>query len=164
MVLIGMVSERMVLPTGSYTAPWAGIAALSVLLSSDIIIALIVTIAAVALMLLSGTADWLSSIDILMTIVIVAWLIGWRLPDSQVVTHQQLIFIGVTAGLLQFLFLEVGMTVMGWIFDQQWATALAFGRLGFSTSILTALLYAVLTPLLSWVSRWVCCRWLKFTK
>lgn len=159
MVLVGFGSVRFVLPTGFFVAPWAGIISLAVLLSAGTGWAFLTTVIALIIMFVLGTAGWVAIIDVLLTVTPLAWLIGWQLPRDQGVTHQQLIFLGLVAGLLQLVLIEGGLAVTGWLFDGQRATAWAFVQLGFSTSILTALLYAVLTPLLAIAVRWLWQRW-----
>ena len=159
MVLVGFGSVRFVLPTGIFVAPWAGIISLAVLLSAGAGWAFLTTVIALIIMFVLGTAGWVAIIDVLLTVTPLAWLIGWQLPRDQGVTHQQLIFLGLVAGLLQLVLIEGGLAVTGWLFDGQGATAWAFVQLGFSTSILTALLYAVLTPLLAIAARWLWQRW-----
>ena len=102
--------------------------------------------------------DWVATVAILLTVIVLAWLVGWQLGD-RTVTHQQLIFLGLVAGLLQLVLIEVGLAIAGLLFDGQLATALAYARLGLSTSVLTALLYAVLTPLLGLGTRWLWRHW-----
>lgn len=159
MVLAGFVSVRFVLPTGIFVAPWAGIISQAVLLAAGTGWAFLTTVIALIIMFMIGTVGWVAVIDILLTVALLAWLIGWQIPRDQDVTHQQLIFLGLVAGLLQLVLIEGGLAVAGWLFDAQGATAWAFVRLGFSTSILTALLYAVLTPLLAIAARWLWQRW-----
>lgn len=158
MVLVGMVSARFILPTGVFVAPWAGIVALTILVAAGIGDALSVAIVALVIMSLTGMTDWVAIVATLLTVVILAWLIGWQLGD-RAITHQQLIFFGLVAGLLQLVLIEVGLAIAGLLFDGQLATALAYARLGLSTSILTALLYAVLTPLLGVGVRWLWRHW-----
>lgn len=143
MVLIGVVSERLILPTGMFVAPWAGIIALGILLATDLTTALGISIIALVFMFGAGSANILVIVDVLLTILVI-WLVTRRLYPK---THQQLILVGIIAGLLQLVIIEVGLAMMGWFFDQQWETVLAFGRLGLVTSVLTALLYAVFVPL-----------------
>jgi hypothetical protein len=159
MVLAGFVSVRFVLPTGIFVAPWAGIISLAVLLAAGTGWAFLTTVIALVIMFMIGTVGWVAVIDILLTVALLAWLIGWQIPRDQDVTHQQLIFLGLVAGLAQLVLIEGGLAVTGWLFDAQGATAWAFVRLGFSTSILTALLYAVLTPLLAIAARWLWQHW-----
>lgn len=158
MVLVGLISARFILPTGVFVAPWAGIIALAVLLAAGVGDALGVAIVSLVIMFLTGTADLVAIVAILLTVVILAWLVGWQLRD-RTVTHQQLIFLGLIAGLLQLVLIEGCLAIAGLCFDGQGATALAYVRLGLSTSILTALLYAVLTPLLGLGARWLWRHW-----
>ena len=158
MILVGMVSARFVLPTGIFVVPWAGIVALAVLLAAGIGEALGVVIIALVVMSLTGMTDWVATVATLLTVIILAWLIGWRLGD-RTVTHQQLIFFGLIAGLLQLVLIKAGLAIAGLLFDGQVTTALAYARLGLSTSVLTALLYAVLTPLLGLGTRWLWRHW-----
>ncbi|MGN1279960.1 MAG: hypothetical protein ACI4T4_04650 [Limosilactobacillus sp.] len=159
MVLVSLLSVRFILPTGAFVAPWAGIISLAVLLSAGAGWAFLITFVALIIMMMMGTAGWLAVIDILLTVALLAWLIGWQLPRDQDVSHQQLIFLGLVAGLLQLILIEGGLALVGWLFDGQNATAWAFIQLGFSTSVLTALLYAVLTPLLAIMTRWLWQHW-----
>lgn len=158
MVMVSLISTRFILPTGVFVAPWAGIISLAVLLAAGIGSALGVAIAALVVMFWTGTVNAVASVSILLTVVVLAWLIGWQLGD-RTVTHQQLIFLGLLAGLLQLVFMEAGLAIMGLLFDGQAATALTYARLGLSLSVLTALLYAVLTPLLGLVARWLWRHW-----
>lgn len=160
MALVGLVSARFILPTGVFVAPWSGIIGLAVLLAAGIGDALGVSIVALVIMFLTGMADGVAIIAILLTVVILAWLIGWRSPD-RTITHQQLIFLGLIAGLLQLVLIEAGLAIAGLLFDGQVATSLAYIRLGLSTSVLTVLLYAVLTPLIGLAARWLWQHWVE---
>lgn len=163
MVLVGFVSARFILPTGVFVAPWAGIISLAVLLAAGTGWALLTTVLALIIMFIFGTVGWATVIDILLTVALLAWLIGWQLPRDQGVTHQQLIFLGLVAGLVQLVLIEGSLAIAGWLFDGQGATVWAFVQLGFSTSVLTALLYAVLTPLLAIAVRWLWQHWVTST-
>lgn len=143
MVLVSLVGWRVVLPSGVFTTPLAGIISLAAVLTVGTGAAVVVTVIGLVVMFLLGTADWVTCFDILVTVLVVGRVINWRIPLTEKVATQQLILLGIIAGICQVVVIELAMFAAGWLFNGQLATGWAFVRLAFPLGILTALVYAV---------------------
>lgn len=152
MVLVGLISFRTVVPTGVLIAPLAGIVsvAMTIALGTGPGI-LTAAIAGIVLHFLQA-ADWLLVVNFLLLTVFIGWLIGWRLPRSQRVTHQQLIWLGIVSGISELLITVIITALFGWLTGGNW---LVFVRLNLLPTILTILCDAVFIAPLAFFFRWL---------
>ena len=103
-------------------------------------------------LLLLASADWPLVLNFLVLVLLVGWLIGWRIPLGQRVTQQQLIWLGIVAGIGEFILNLVQVALVGALTGAGW---LIFIRLALLPSVLMALLYAVLVGPLAAFWRWL---------
>lgn len=152
MILVGLVSFRTVAPTGVLIAPVAGIISLAVTVALGTVSGVIVAVVSGILLMFLQNADWLLFLNFVILAVFVGWIIGWRIPLSRRLSHQQLIWLGILGGICELVLTILFTALMGWRTDGNW---LAFVRLNLLPTILTALLDAVLIGPVALVFRWL---------
>lgn len=138
MLLLGVNSWRISAPTAVLVAPLAGLVAVSMTIGLGL--------------LLLASADWPLVLNFLVLALLVGWLIGWRIPLGQRVTQQQLIWLGIVAGISEFILNLVQAALVGALTGAGW---LIFIRLALLPGVLMALLYAVLVGPLAAFWRWL---------
>lgn len=155
MVVVSLVSFRTVLPVGTYTAPLAGILMVGGLLSLGIMTTGVATVIALIVMMLLGTGNWVTFFSLLILLFILVRLINWQVALKDKLAQQQMIIIGIIAGISQLILSELGGLIMGWIFNHQITTGWTFMGALLPSEILTTLLYAILVPPMIMGSRWL---------
>lgn len=151
-ILVGINSFRIVAPTGVLIAPLAGLIPVAVTIAIGTVSGIITAVGACFILLLLGDADWLMLANFVLITAMVGWIIGWRLPLRQKVSHQQLIWLALGAAIAEAVLNLIFVGLVGWQTGGNW---LAFIRLDLVATILTALMYAVLTAPLAMVFRWL---------
>lgn len=152
MILVGLISFRTVAPTGVLIAPVAGIISLAVTIALGTVSGLLVALVGGIILMFFQNADWLLVLNFVLLVVAVGWVIGWRIPLSRRLSHQQLIWLGILCGIVELLLTILLTVFVGWQTDGNW---LAFVRLNLLPTILTALLDAVLVGPVALVLRWL---------
>ncbi|EEW52995.1 hypothetical protein HMPREF0494_1718 [Limosilactobacillus antri DSM 16041] len=152
MLLVGINSWRTVAPTTVLIAPLAGLVAASVAVGLGTVSGVATALIGGLALLLLGSADWLLVLNYLLLVLLIGWVIGWRLPLTRRLTHQQLIWLGIVAGITEFGLNLVQVAVMGAVTGAGW---LIFVRLAWLPGVLTALLFAVLVGPLAAGWRWL---------
>lgn len=152
MVATGLVSWRTVAPTGQLISPLAGIVAVAMTVALGVTTGLVTALLGGGALLLLQSADVSLLINFLLLTLIMGWLIGWRIPLSRRLTHQQLIWLGIAAGIGELVLTLVLTALTGLISDGHW---LAFVELNWLPTLLTALCDAVLVGPVTAVLRWL---------
>lgn len=152
MLLVGINSLRTITPTAVLIAPLAGLVAVSMVIGLGAVSGLATAVVGSLGLLMVQSADWPLVVNFLLLVILIGWLIGWRIPLSQRLTHQQLIWLGITAGITELVLDLVQAGLMGAITG---AGGLIFIRLALLPGILTALLYAVFVGPLAALWRWL---------
>ncbi|WP_228063282.1 hypothetical protein [Limosilactobacillus oris] len=152
MLLLGVNSWRISAPTAVLVAPLAGLVAVSMTIGLGTVSGVATVLVGGLGLLLLASADWPLVLNFLVLVLLVGWLIGWRIPLGQRVTQQQLIWLGIVAGIGEFILNLVQVALVGALTGAGW---LIFIRLALLPSVLTALLYAVLVGPLAAFWRWL---------
>ena len=152
MLLLGVNSWRISAPTAVLVAPLAGLVAVSMTIGLGTVSGVATALVGGLGLLLLASADWPLVLNFLVLALLVGWLIGWHIPLGQRVTQQQLIWLGIVAGISEFILNLVQVALVGALTG---AGRLIFIRLALLPSVLTALLYAVLVGPLAMFWRWL---------
>ncbi len=152
MLLLGVNSWRISAPTAVLVAPLAGLVAVSMTIGLGTVSGVATALVGGLGLLLLASADWPLVLNFLVLALLVGWLIGWRIPLGQRVTQQQLIWLGIVAGISEFILNLVQAALVGALTGAGW---LIFIRLALLPGVLTALLYAVLVGPLAAFWRWL---------
>ena len=152
MLLLGVNSWRISAPTAVLVAPLAGLVAVSMTIGLGTVSGVATALVGGLGLLLLASADWPLVLNFLVLALLVGWLIGWHIPLGQRVTQQQLIWLGIVAGISEFILNLVQVALVGALTGAGW---LIFIRLALLPSVLTALLYAVLVGPLAMFWRWL---------
>lgn len=151
-VLVGLISFRTVAPTGVLIAPLAGIIPVAMTVAIGTVPGALTAVAGTVVLILLGDAGWLMLINYLLVLLFVGWIIGWQLPLSQRVSHQQLIWLALVSAIAEAIVNLLIVAIIGWQSGGEW---LAYIRLDLTPSILAALLYAVLVGPVAMAIRWL---------
>ena len=151
-VLVGIKSFRIIAPTGVLIAPLAGLIPVAVTIAIGTVSGIITAVVACLILLPLGSADWLMLVNFVFITALIGWIIGWQLPLRQKVSHQQLIWLALVAAIAEAVVNLIFVGLVGWRTGGDWV---AFIRLDLLSTILTALLYAVLTAPLAMAFRWL---------
>lgn len=152
MVLVGLVSFRTVAPTGMLIAPLAGMVSTALVIALGTVAGVVATVVGGLVLLFLQNADWTLVINFVVLALFIGWLIGWRIPLSRRLTHQQLIWLGIVTGISELILTMLLTAFVGWHTGGNW---LAFIRLDILPTVLTALLDAVLVGPLALTFRWL---------
>ena len=144
MLLLGVNSWRISAPTAVLVAPLAGLVAVSMTIGLGTVSGVATALVGGLGLLLLASADWPLVLNFLVLALLVGWLIGWRIPLGQRVTQQQLIWLGIVAGISEFILNLVQAALVGALTGAGW---LIFIRL--------ALLPGVLAAFWRWLGRQV---------
>lgn len=152
MLLLGVNSWRISAPTAVLVAPLAGLVAVSMTIGLGTVSGVATALVGGLGLLLLASADWPLVLNFLVLVLLVGWLIGWCIPLGQRVTQQQLIWLGIVAGISEFILNLVQVALIGALTGAGW---LIFIRLALLPGVLTALMYAVLVGPLAMFWRWL---------
>lgn len=152
MVIVGLVSFRTVVPTGVLIAPLGGLVAVAVTIGVGTVPGVLTVVVAGIILHFLQNADWLLVLNFLLLTLFIGWLIGWRLPRGQRVTHQQLIWLGIVSGITEFLITVCLTALFGWQTGGSWLVSV---RLNLLSTVLTVLCDAVFIGPLAFIFRWL---------
>lgn len=152
MLLLGVNSWRISAPTAVLVAPLAGLVAVSMTIGLGTVSGVATALVGGLGLLLLASADWPLVLNFLVLVLLVGWLIGWCIPLGERVTQQQLIWLGIVAGISEFILNLVQVALIGALTGAGW---LIFIRLALLPGVLTALMYAVLVGPLAMFWRWL---------
>lgn len=152
MVLVGLVSFRTVAPTGMLIAPLAGIVSTALVIALGTTAGVVAAVIGGLVLLFLQNADWVLVVNFVILALFIGWLIGWLIPLSRRLTHQQLIWLGIVTGISELVLTVLLTAFVGWRTGGNW---LAFVRLDILPTVLTALLDAVLVGPLALAFRWL---------
>ena len=120
MLLLGVNSWRISAPTAALVAPLAGLVAVSMTIGLGTVSGVATALVGGLGLLLLASADWPLVLNFLVLALLVGWLIGWHIPLGQRVTQQQLIWLGIVAGISEFILNLVQVALVGALTGAGW--------------------------------------------
>lgn len=144
--LLAPLNLKTVLPTGTIIAPITVLVAISVIPRLGLLNGALLTVVSQLILLLFNQSDWLTLIVTTLTTLLSGWLVSWEQASSPRLTHQQLLVVGITSGLIILILLEAAYCIVGWRLTSTSAGMAEIARLALPTALLTALCYALLIP------------------
>lgn len=152
MILVGLIRYQTPLPRGSVAIELAGVVGLSSMIGLNLRWGAGITTIGTLVLILLGKADWMTALDMVVDMIMIGAFVGWQLPRDLKVTQRQAIGVGIVAGLSQWITAEVLCGIAGDAFAHG-TGILPFMRLALPVTLLTALLYMFILPLLSMAIR-----------
>lgn len=155
MILISFIRIQTVLPSGGAFMPVAGIIAAGLTMALGLKEGLLTALIATLISLLCGTADWVVVVNYLL-LVLAIWVVTRGQANLNVqVTHQQLLWLALLTGFLEFIFMGVIYALIGLVIGGTTNVSLTFVQQVLPNALLTGLLYAFLLAPVSLLFRWL---------
>lgn len=152
------------IPTGVAIAPISSLLAISSLSLLGTLSSTALTIVAQLILIWFNQSNWVNLVVVALTTLFMGWFINFAYADLKTLSHQRLMMVGLTSGLMILVLMEIAYSLIGMQMTGTLIGLGEFARLTLPITLLTALFYTFLIPPLGVLYRFIGRRWIKREK